>query len=101
MILEVKRVYTLAGIKHRYKLSDFAYGEWLIYKGDFPVYYFNIFDTDYSAFKDATKVNADKTLIDKLEKHGLRLKQNLFGISSTKSYQQRFDLEKLPASYLI
>jgi len=101
MILEVRGVYTLTGVKYRYKLSDFAYGEWLIYKNNQPVYYFNIFDQEYAHLTEIIKANEQGFLIGSLKRQGLNLKQNIFGIASIKSYLKSINLEKLPASILI
>ncbi|GAB3922780.1 hypothetical protein [Mucilaginibacter myungsuensis] len=43
----VNKVYTLTGIRYLYRLSDFVYGEWLIYNNGDPVFYFNAFDELY------------------------------------------------------
>ena len=101
MILEVKRVYTLSGIKYRYKLNDFTYGEWLIFKNNHPVYYFNVFDQDYEHFTEAIKADFNGFLIACLKRHGLDLEQKILGITSIKSYSQLINLEKLPAAFLI
>jgi len=49
--VEMIPVYTLSGKKTIIKLSDFAYGEWLIFKNNELVYYINLFDSYFSQLK--------------------------------------------------
>ncbi len=49
--IEIIPVYTFFGRKNIIKISDFAYGEWLIYKSNKPFYYINIFHSDFKELK--------------------------------------------------
>jgi hypothetical protein len=45
-------------------LPDSAYGEWLIFRDDVPVYYFNYFDPYY----DSIREQIDRQVVGSLEK---------------------------------
>ena len=45
--VEIIPIYTFWGRKSIIQLSDFAYGEWLVFRLNKPIYYINIFDDDF------------------------------------------------------
>lgn len=104
--IEVIPIYTFIGCKNIIKLSDFAYGEWLIYKSNKPVYYINIFDSDFKELK--TLLESKKTSIDDFIKQvnianneTLSLKQNYYGITVySRRIPQKITISKFPESLL-
>lgn len=99
--LKVTSVYTLGGVKYLYRLSDMAYGEWLIYKNGYPTFYFNVFDEDYKDIKANIGNDIEEYLRLKLSLKGKEwsLEQKLVGIISFKSSVRRIDIEKLPKRF--
>lgn len=101
--LRVTRVYTLKGVKYLYRLSDMVYGEWLIYKDGKPFFYFNIFDDDYKDIKDEIGGDVENYLRIKLIQAGKEwsLKQYIFGIPSSGTFDEQINIEKLPKNFLV
>lgn len=101
MQLEDIIVYTLTGKRHLYKLGDMAYGEWLIFKDNMPVFYLNIFDKMYENVAESIKKDPRGYLEKKiaLEKSTYSLNQNIHGIWSSKVNIKWFELEQLPVSF--
>lgn len=71
-----------------------AYGEWIVFKNDYPKFYINILEH-----------KSERTIYDNFEsqlEHKLKnidsqlsLKQHIIGFRSSKSHFQWFELEKL------
>ena len=57
IIVEIIPIVSFKNNKHIIKLPDSAYGEWLIYKSNVPIYYLNIFDPIYKKMKDWIDLN--------------------------------------------
>ena len=105
MPLRVTPILTIFGkIQYKYKLSDFAYGEWIIFENEKPKYYLNLFDnSDYKKDKVYSKSKNFniESILDKFQK-GLSIYQKVWGIPLPyKSFIQTFHLEKLPKGILI
>lgn len=87
-----------------YRLLDSAYGEWLIYENNFPVFYFNVFDEDYREIKELlSELNVTDFLEKALtKKHpNLTTKEHLFGYKiNGKAEVKIFSIEKLPLKFL-
>ncbi len=98
-------IYTFLGKRtYRYKLSDFSYGEWLIFENNKPKFYFNIFDKEYHEVRLAFSNSKDFDLEKKLKSYnkGLSIYQKLIGITFLKkTFLQVIELEKLPKNVLI
>ena len=84
-----------------FKLSDSAYGEWLIYENNKLKYYFNVFDKSYDLIKD--KIDCTSNLEELLSNRFKQKKLNLminnakWGILKRyKPFFKIFKLEKLP-----
>lgn len=66
-------------------LSDFSYGEFIIYRNDVPFYYLNIFEEKYIRLKkyiEETNKNADEVLNEIIQsiEMGLHLEKTIWGI---------------------
>ena len=99
----IPRLTILGGIKYKYKLSDFTYGEWLIFENNKPKYYLNLFDEEYKDIRERIEKFKDFELEKNLKKcdEKLSIHQKLIGISIWyKSSIQTLKLEKLPNSIL-
>jgi len=90
---------TLGGKKYRYLLGDMAYGEWLVYKNNYPQYYLSILETNHERFGTALSPDLEAIITSKLKliDDKLKLKQNIIGLKIGKSYTKWFELEKLPS----
>ena len=83
-----------------------AYGEWIIYKNNYPKYYFNSFDeiyTPYISHLAGKKLGIHNFLKEKLKKldSSLSLKMNFFGVEIISgAHTKTFTLEKLPLDFL-
>lgn len=105
--LYVTPLYSLfGGVGLRFRLSDFSYGEWLIFEYGKPKYYFNIFDPLYIEFLKMVEnqTNLESILERKLKAQSpaLSLKNKVIGIPSlNKSYKEVFILEKIPNTFLL
>jgi len=99
--LKVTPIYTLTGVKYLYTLKDMAYGEWLIYQENKPRYYFNLFDKEYSFDKNQTGKSIEKFLETKLDilNVNLTIKQNIFGIKGSRTFETWQTIERLPYDF--
>jgi hypothetical protein len=99
--LEEITTYTLTGKKIRYKLGDMSYGDWLVFKDNTPVYYFDVFDELYTYIPEIIKKNIPKYLENKFDQQGkgLSLEDGIPGIWSSKIVDKWFELEKLPLDF--
>jgi len=90
-------VLTLNGKKHRYRLSDTAYGEYLIFKDNQPEFYLNVFDDSphLSSLPDASSIYRFIESRLKTINPALSLKQHLYGLRISKEYDKVFRLKKL------
>lgn len=86
-------------IRYIYRLSDFTYGQWLIFSNGLPVYYLDIFDERYSKFFDV----GTGFLEGKFKEKGMALTfhNDYAGIRlEVFSYKWvDFDLEMLPVEF--
>jgi hypothetical protein len=99
IVVKVRKTPTLLG-RNRYRLSDFSYGEWIIFENGEPKYYLNIFDDRYSHIKGRS---VEAYLTEQFRKKGLKLsfKDNAFGLPiHSKSEVVDLPLERLPVSYV-
>lgn len=90
--------------KLQYRLSDLAYGEWVIFENGVPKYYFNVFDEQYFQLIDRLKPDAERYLSNqfKVKKLNLSTTAKATGIPLPhKSAIVELKLEKLPLQYLI
>lgn len=92
--------------EYLYTLTESAYGEWIIFNDNIPKYYFNVFDTAYSALFDSLKKlrSVEEFLENNFKKvnSNLSIRQQVFGIKhKNKSFTKRIVLEKLPVNFLI
>lgn len=102
--IQMVPIYTLSGRRDIIQLSDFAYGEWLVYRFNKPTYYINIFDDEF--FELRILLESKKTTIEKfIEKiniqnsDSLSLKQNFWGITTYKNTQyHKIEVYKFPFS---
>jgi len=103
ILLEDITVFTIAGKKHLYKLGDMTYGEWLIFKDNFPIYYLDISDELYKDIDESIKKDPYNYLKDKFKrgKEGFSLCQGIKGIWSSRVDDKLFDMEKLPVSFFM
>ena len=101
--LFVTQFITLKGKMHRYSLSDMAYGEWLVYKDGCPKYYFSIWDDKDSITIPKGFSNMEEYIEFRLKSvdSKLTLKQNLWGLPTSKPYTEMVELEKLPTKLVI
>jgi len=94
--------------KYIYRLSDFAYGEWIIFEDDLPRYYLDIFDSIYKDLKEKLDKNKEATIQLLLEQYSKNTGLNLslsqsFHWSPTwesKAELREFSLEKFPPDLL-
>ena len=97
-------IFTLLGKwAYRYKLSDFSYGEWVIFENNKPKFYLNIFDSEYDEVRLVFSKSKNYDLEKKLKSHnkGLSIYQKLLGITFLKkTFLQVIELEKLPKHIL-
>ena len=104
ILLLTTPILTIRGKRYKYELSDFTYGEWIIYEKNQPKYYLNIFESEYDELRDVLTKNKNLTLEIILEnsKRHLTLSQSFLGIRfESQSFIQTFLLEKLPADFLL
>lgn len=103
MKLFLTDVYTITGKKIRYSLGDMAYGEWLVFKNNYPVYFLNLLDFKGDVKKHIDQKNIQKSLERKLKKFDseFTLKQHFIGIRSHKTSWQWVEVESLPFDKLI
>lgn len=102
--IEIIPIYTLGGRRDIIKLSDFAYGEWLVFKSNKPIYYINIFDDEFFELKKL--IESKKTTVEEvIEKFNIQnsdslsLKQSFFGITNYKNTEyQNIEIYKFPFS---
>ena len=104
IVIGIERIpiYTLKGKKEIIKLSDFVYGEWLVFKLNRPFFYINIFDPDLAMLKK--NIESKKITIEGLIKkmnlgshECFSLEQNYFGIKNyNKTKYQKIEVTKLP-----
>ena len=104
----VEKVPILSLVKNNYliKLPDSAYGEWLIFNKNEPIYYLNIFDSEYKKIKE--KIDLDEISIEKIieiinTKMNLNysLKFKYFGfLNYEKKEVKKIIIQKLPLSLL-
>jgi hypothetical protein len=92
------------GTKNIYRLSDFAYGEWIIFCNGEPKYYLYVFDPMYQEQIDFIKSTKGVDLF--LEKKFASMRLNLtmknkywLVISKSEPFVKKFTLEKLPNTY--
>lgn len=99
---------TTLGFKKRllYRLSDMAYGEWLIFQNDIPKYYLNIFDKIYEGvtFLADEDGSSFENRLEKLFKErnlNLSLSPSFKWMLVHESKQKVIDfhIEKYPPSY--
>ncbi len=102
--LEAIPFFTIWGkIQYRYKLSDFTYGNWIIFENNKPKYYLNLYDNDYDDIREKFSKSKDFDLESTLKTHkkNLSIHQNFWGISLwNKSFIQFFHLKKMPSHIL-
>ena len=95
-------IYTLLGRKNIYSMGDMRYGEFVVFKHDYPKYYLSCFNKQYEPFIERIpkqKGGIFKFLKNKCRKlkNGLNMSPNFWGIRvESKSYAQTLNLEKLP-----
>jgi hypothetical protein len=95
--------------RYLHLLSDFSYGEWLIFENNKPKYYLNIFDDIYKDIRRFLEANRDVT-VDLMVKNSrgntyqhISLGQNYRVITMLESQSElvTFELEKVPPGFLI
>ena len=102
----VTPVITIFGKKDfLFNLSDSVYGEWIVFEGDDPKYYLNIFDKTYDPIREvieSSNENIGDVLNCKFKEKNLNLVINrkVWGIvKKNQSFLRIYNLEKLPPSY--
>lgn len=91
---------------HIYRLSDMAYGEWIILEDNKPRYYVNIFDDLYKEIREWVqnhKIDVSILLERSIEAKGLNLSlSETFRVSrlwESKETSEEFMLEKFPPHF--
>jgi hypothetical protein len=95
--LFVSSVLTLTGRKKKYILGDMAYGEYLIYKDNYPKYY--MYALDAPNIKEQAKgANIADYIESKLPmiEDGLTLKHRIYGIPLGELESEWLELKELP-----
>ena len=90
--------------KYKYTLSDFSYGEMLLFENNYPKFYINIFDENFSEIKDYVlkNDNLEKVLKDIIvfNKLPLHISQNFWGIDLvSKETVEEINLKPFPLFY--
>jgi len=104
VILNVRKIPLLLSKKNLYRMSDFSYGEWILFENGEPRYYLYVFDELYSGIRDQFNPNVETYLKKKFKEKGLTLstREVRFGIPlSSKSQIVELSLEKLPLNFLL
>lgn len=102
--IEIIPIYTLCGRRAIIKLSDFAYGEWLVFKSNKPIYYINIFDDEFFELKklvESKKITIEEVIEKFNIQNGetLSLKQSFVGITNYRNIEyQNIEIYKFPFS---
>ena len=100
--IEEVPIFTWKGLRSIIKLSDFVYGEWLVYKFNEPAFYINIFDPDFLDLKnliESKEINIEGFIkkINEENNEMFTLKQNFFGITNyKKAAQKKMEIQKFP-----
>ncbi len=94
--LFVTLILTLKGKKKRYKLGDMAYGEYLVYKNNFPKYYLHLLDVPNIAERAKGGYHVESKLPD--IENGLTLRHGVNGIPLRELEPEWIDLEEIPSS---
>lgn len=103
MTVKVRKTPILFSRKSLYRLSDFVYGEWIIFENGKPKYYLNVLDGQYSQIIDRLKPDVESYLTEEFRKKGLNLsfKEKAFGIPlPSKSEIIELSLRELPLDYI-
>ena len=66
ILVEMIPILSLFKNKYLIKLPDSAYGEWLIFKDNKPVFYLNIFDPQFEEIKN--KIHSKEITVEKMIK---------------------------------
>ena len=90
--------------KYKYTLSDFSYGEMLLFENNYPKFYINIFDENFSKIKEYVlkNDNLEKVLKDIIvfNKLPLCIFQNFWGIDLvSKETVEEINLKPFPLYY--
>ena len=101
--LWVTLIYTISGVKSRYRLGDMAYGEWLIFKESKPAYYLNIFDDNYTPLREKAGDDVQSYLRNRLLSSGedLTLTSNIIGLRIGKELEEWVTVEWLPIAFVL
>jgi hypothetical protein len=99
--VKIKVLQTPLLFRHKslFRLSDFSYGEWLIFEKGIPKYYLNSFEEPYAQLIATVKMDMEKFLLTKFKqkKVPLDLRGYLFGIPlESQSKVIELNLERLP-----
>ncbi len=101
--IEIVSVFTLRGRKEIIKLSDFVYGEWLVFKENELVYYINVFDPYFSQLKtdlEEKKFTIEEFLdsVNNKNAETFSLDQNILGVKSSLIEYATIEVYKFPFS---
>jgi hypothetical protein len=103
----VTPIASLCKRKNLYYLPDSAYGEWLIFSDENPVYYFNCFDPYYDTVRDVIyqkKNSLEHLLIDSFVVNELDFTTSVrkpFLSFKKKEYSTSIELIKYPIRHLL
>ena len=88
-------VLTLTGKKTAYALGDMAYGEWIVFKDDYPCYYLNVLEGNQKSIENNSDL--ESFITDRLPSVGadLSLKQSFTGVKLSSPQVEWLDLQKL------
>src|SRR5688500_2418971 len=104
LTVKVRKTPMLLSKRSQYRLSDFSYGEWILFENGEPKYYLNVHDEQYSQIRDKLKPDVETYLIEQFKKKRLSLsfKDGTLGIPlPSKSEIVEVSLEKLPLEYIV
>jgi len=104
MIVRVEKIPILFSNKSIYRLSDFRYGQWLIWENNLPKYYVDLLDEKYSSIREIINGDVEDFLTRTFSQKRLKLsmKVSIFGIPlPSKAKIVELDLAELPVELLI
>jgi len=72
--VSVRKTPLLFSRKNLYRLSDFSYGEWILFENGVPRYYLYAFDEMYYGIREKFNPNVERYLKKKIQRKGFEFK---------------------------